>query len=314
MLKIEKGKVPDLVCISVLVITYNHEAYIKQSLKTIVDQNGNFRLEVVVSNDCSTDGTDLVIRDFIKSYNGNAAIKYFAQDHNIGILPNLIFALNQCSGDFLAFCEGDDFWLDEHKLQKQLNLYHQHSDCSMVITNRLVIREDNSTYDELYDVFHKKKVFAVSDIIEGFIPGTQTMFAKNNKLLVDFLSAYKGLEHGDRYITYFFSLQGNIYLLLEITAAYRLTGYGAWSANNGLRKLQWKAELLEDFHHRIGLPLNNIALARTQLACWFLTIKYCVKRPHEFRNAVNRNWITKTWKKFRHMNRKKILWQILFQR
>lgn len=298
--------------ISVLIITYNHEAFIKQTLESIVCQKGNFRLKLVISNDCSTDRTDSIIRDFIKNYQGAVAIKYFAQDKNKGILPNLIFALSQCSGDYLAICEGDDFWLCENKLQKQVGFYLQHDDCSMVITNRRVIREDSSSYDELYNVFYKKNSFSIPDIIEGFIPGTQTIFAENNRQLVQFLSAHKELTHADRYIAYFFALQGKIYVLPEITAAYRLTGKGAWSANNGLRKLQVKAEQLEDFHRRIGLPVNNATLAKTQLACWWATIKYCLKRPGQLKDPVNRGWIVNTWKKFRHMNRIKIMWRVVF--
>jgi glycosyltransferase involved in cell wall biosynthesis len=298
--------------ISVLVITYNHVDYILKTLDSIVSQRGDFQLELVIANDCSTDSTDLVIQDFVSSHSQEVIFRYFNHPKNLGILPNLIFGLSQCSGNYIAFCEGDDYWLDEYKLQKQLSLYQQHTDCAMVITDRKVIREDWSSYDELYGISYRKTVFDISDVTEGFIPGLQTVFTGNNKQLIRYLKMHEDLTYADRYITYFFALEGKIYLLPEVTAVYKMTGSGAWSMNNGLRKLQLKAEHLEDFHRRIGLPLNNLTLARTQLNCWVATMKYCLKRPNQLKNSTNRHWIKATWSKFSHMNRFRILWHILF--
>jgi glycosyltransferase involved in cell wall biosynthesis len=277
--------------ISVLVITYNHAQYISQTLDSIVSQKGDFVIELIISNDCSTDGTDKAIEEFLEIYTGKVKINYFDQKQNLGILPNLIFALRHCTGDYLAFCEGDDFWTANDKLQKQLNLYTSKGDCAMVISNRRVIREDQSTYNELYDEFHRKHHFAVQDIIDGFVPGLQTMFSKNDRGLLAYLEANSDLDHADRYIAYYFARLGHICLLPSITAAYRLTGFGAWSSFNGLRKLQVKAEMLADFHKRIGLPHNNSTLRSTQLICAYATLRYCLKRPNHLADPVNRKWI-----------------------
>ncbi|NTS43786.1 glycosyltransferase [Flavisolibacter sp. BT320] len=284
--------------ISVLVITYNQERYIRQTLETIVRQEGDFRVEMVVSNDCSTDKTDTVIRTFMENYKGPVTIRYFQQKTNLGILLNLIFALEQCSGDYLAMCEGDDFWLTNDKLQKQLALLQKHHDCALVITNRKVIREDHSAYDERYDEFYKKQIFTATDIIQGFVPGLQTLLARNDHGLSRYLSGNNDLGHADQYIAYYYSLQGKIYLLSEITAAYRMTGSGAWSSHSSLQKLQVKTEMLADFHRRIGLPMTNAVLRKTQLNCSYATLRYCLKRPAELRIRSNWQWIQLIWKTF----------------
>ena len=96
--------------LSVLIITYNHENFIKECLDGILMQICDFKVEVIVANDCSPDNTNEIINEILNESNENPFIKYLNRDHNWGAMQNLIDAYENCNGKYIAFCEGDDYW------------------------------------------------------------------------------------------------------------------------------------------------------------------------------------------------------------
>ena len=105
--------------VSVVMITYGHEKFIREAIEGVLMQECDFEVELILANDCSPDQTDSVIQDIIKNHPKGCWIKYIRQENNIGMMPNFIFALKQCKGKYIALCEGDDYWTDPLKLQKQ---------------------------------------------------------------------------------------------------------------------------------------------------------------------------------------------------
>lgn len=184
----------------------------------------------------------------------------------------------------------------------------------MVVSNRTVIKDNGGHYDELYDKEHQKKLFSISDIVSGFVPGTQTMMFRNYVSLPDYLLAHPEFYYGDRFIAYFCSLFGKIFLLKEITAVYRMTGEGVWSVNTPLEKSHRLTRFMEDFHASLGIPVNNSSLANYGLSSAYDTLRYCIKRPKLFTNKEYRKLIKNEWLRFNKMNRLKILLQIIFKR
>ena len=109
--------------VSVICLTYNHEKYIKKALEGFVSQKTDFSYEVLIHDDASTDGTANIIREYQKAY--PEIIKPFFQTENQyskGIRIVRQYLLPYSKGEFLAFCEGDDYWVDENKLQKQYDV------------------------------------------------------------------------------------------------------------------------------------------------------------------------------------------------
>jgi glycosyltransferase involved in cell wall biosynthesis len=115
--------------VSVCVVTYNQENYIGQCLQSLVDQKTDFDFEVIVSDDCSTDGTPKIIKDYASSY--PRIIKATIQDKNIGGSKNYFFAHDQARGDYVAHLDGDDYALPG-KLSIQAKFLDAHPECSMV--------------------------------------------------------------------------------------------------------------------------------------------------------------------------------------
>ncbi|SEG51088.1 glycosyltransferase [Flavobacterium urumqiense] len=114
--------------VSVCMITYAHENYIRQSVEGVLMQECNFEVELIIVNDCSADDTDAVIEDVLNNHPRASWINYIKHEKNIGMMPNFIFAMKQCKGKYIALCEGDDYWTDPLKLQKQFNFLEANPD------------------------------------------------------------------------------------------------------------------------------------------------------------------------------------------
>jgi glycosyltransferase involved in cell wall biosynthesis len=116
--------------VSVGIITYNHENYIRQCLDGIMMQKTNFAIEVVIGEDNSTDGTRAIIKEFEKKYPG--IIKPIYHDKNVGGARNAYeFVYPRLTGTYIAICEGDDYWTDPYKLQKQVDFLEQNKEYVM---------------------------------------------------------------------------------------------------------------------------------------------------------------------------------------
>jgi glycosyltransferase involved in cell wall biosynthesis len=114
--------------ISVCVVTYNHEKYIRQCLQSVVDQEVNVELEIIVCDDCSTDKTREIINEFSLAY--PAIIKPIFLEKNIGAFKNFIQTHNRACGEFVSHCDGDDYFLP-NKLQAQFDYLSAHQDCAV---------------------------------------------------------------------------------------------------------------------------------------------------------------------------------------
>lgn len=116
--------------LSVLLLTYNHEKYISDCIESILMQKTNFDLEVLIGEDCSTDNTRVIINKYIQKY--PEKLKLVTSDKNIGALKNENKLMNLAQGKYIAFIEGDDFWMDSLKLQKQVDFLESNPDFGLV--------------------------------------------------------------------------------------------------------------------------------------------------------------------------------------
>lgn len=128
--------------VSVAVITYNQQDTIAQTLDSILMQKGDFDLEVVVGEDCGTDNTWTVCQGYAERYHDK--VKLLPNTHNLGIMANEVRVLRACTGDFIGDIAGDDYYIDDHALEKQLDYMLQHPKVGVMGSNgyRLYVRKN----------------------------------------------------------------------------------------------------------------------------------------------------------------------------
>lgn len=131
--------------VSVVCTCYNHEKYIEQTLLSILNQTVDFEYELLIHDDCSPDNSRKIIDRVFNEYSGKCQIKRIYPEENIyskGSSAVLFNMLPHVDGEFIAFCEGDDYWVDDNKLQKQLEALANHKDINACFHPSLTLLKD----------------------------------------------------------------------------------------------------------------------------------------------------------------------------
>jgi len=150
--------------VSVCVVTYNHEKYIRQCLQSIVDQKTDFNFEVIVGDDCSKDGTRAILQEFAEKY--PEVVKPIYHKKNLGGAHNYIAVHNQAIGEYIAHVDGDDYCLPG-KLQAQTDYLQQHPDCNIVWHRMIVLYENEmKMYEDNFSAIGlTRNKYYIDDII-----------------------------------------------------------------------------------------------------------------------------------------------------
>lgn len=119
--------------VSVNMITYNHELYIAQAIEGVAKQETEYPFELIIGEDCSTDGTMEIVLEYQKKYSD--IIRVITSHKNVAGMKNSYRTGKACRGKYIAYCEGDDYWHNLYKLQKQVNYMESHPECGMVFAD-----------------------------------------------------------------------------------------------------------------------------------------------------------------------------------
>lgn len=228
--------------VSVCIIAYNQEEYIYQCLTSILNQKTNFEFDLVIGEDCSTDGTTKIIEELAHN-NGN--ILLLNNNENLGVLPNFIRTLKACEGEYIAFCEGDDYWIDEFKLQKQVDFLENNSSyggCCGEIISYNVEKEV-----EIKHTLKKEGRITFDDIIYQNKIHSNTILFRNKLLNFQSLSTIRSLAIGDWYVHLIVTQKQPYYYMPYYFTLYRMHNDGVFSKKSNFFKSFNKVKLLENF-------------------------------------------------------------------
>ncbi|MFH0854063.1 MAG: glycosyltransferase [bacterium] len=166
------------------IITYNHESYIKNCLEGALAQKVNFSYEIIISEDCSTDKTREILKEYANKYPDK--IKLYLNEKNLGLTGNWIQSLKLCNhSEYIAICEGDDYWTDINKLQKQIDFLDNHPDFALSSHNADVIQEINKKNEIIREYCDKNhpEIMDLSYILEyGSGCPTHSLVIKNKTI------------------------------------------------------------------------------------------------------------------------------------
>jgi len=223
--------------VTVCCITYNHRSYITDALEGFLSQITNFSFEILVRDDCSTDGTSEILIEYQKKYpNILRLIRENENTYSKGVKPfPVLYKL--AKGDFLALCEGDDYWTDPNKLQYQYDSLLKHPQCELCIHPAQVIDIANGKQYRLWDYGDREKIFSTDEIIEcngQFAPTSSYFFRKEvAERLPEWF--YKIAPVGDFFIEVFGSVSGGCLYLPRTMSTYRLGHTGSWTSTENVR-------------------------------------------------------------------------------
>jgi glycosyltransferase involved in cell wall biosynthesis len=161
--------------VTVLVMTYNHIRFIERALASVLQQRTDFPYEVLISEDCSTDGTRELVIAYQQKYPDR--IRLLLSEKNLHSNAVVARGIDAAQGRYTALLDGDDYWTCEDKLQKQADFLDRHPQCSICFHNAVVVHEDGSRPPWNWVPVHQKAFSGIADMWLGnFIPTCSTMY------------------------------------------------------------------------------------------------------------------------------------------
>lgn len=264
--------------VSVCIITYNHEAYIEACLEGAVSQVLNCDYEIVIGEDLSSDGTLAICKKYAAAY--PQLIKLISGPVNVGMTNNGLRTFGACTGDYLAICEGDDYWTDPHKLQRQVDFLEAHQDYSMVAENGLILDTRKGT-EQPFNNLDERDLEIHHLLAKRQFP-TASVLLRRNMLDASLLN-YK--FSADTFLWCFLARKGKIRYFPVISSVYRKGTHGIVLSTD---KLEW-ACLMEKWNNDIAqiLPkgFDQEVLKRRNFTEFLKVFFFCAHKG-EFKKAL----------------------------
>lgn len=289
-------KYSDKVYISCICIAYNHERYIRDTLDSILAQKSEYKFELIIHDDCSTDST----RDILNEYKNRFPdiIRLILQkenqySQNKKLLP---LAIPFVKGEFVAVCEGDDFWIDEYKIQKQIKKMYQHENIKICFTSGYALF--NTSTSKLIS-FHKdtEQVFSAEQVIQGggnFMPTASIMF--RTEALKSLPNFFYTAPVEDYFLQICASLYNGAIYIPDTTSVYRINTIGSWTSQRKsitLDKILKEGELYIDSFSELKKLNLNPHIINSQIAKQYITLaSIAIRNNHssEAKELIITSW------------------------
>lgn len=241
--------------LTIVTTTYNQEEYIAEAIESMLMQKTNFPFQIVVSDDCSKDRTREILIGYEKKY--PEKIKVIKNEKNLGAMGNFIHTLSQIKDtEYVALCDGDDFWTDENKLQKQVDFLDNHKDFSICFHKAKLFYQNNEK-EECVIPREEREITTIEDLVKSnYIVANSVVYRWkfNKQNLESFFPT--DIVPGDYYIHLLHAQDGKIKMINETMSAYRRHQGGIWWSDNQADK--------EEFTLKYGRKFLNFYNAADQ--------------------------------------------------
>ena len=219
--------------VSVICTAYNHEKYIADAIESIIMQKTDFAFELLIHDDASTDNTAKIIKTYEEKYPSIIRAIYRTENMYSKGFPLDAWLINNSKGQYIALCEGDDYWLEKDKLQKQFDYLQQHPHVSLCVHSNKEVDAQTKKLKSYCRPSKQSKFFSVEEIIYG----GGGLFATNSMFFRKQLASkeYSFLEKApvtDYAYAIMLGLQGDVYYLDECLSVYRVNVPESWTTIN----------------------------------------------------------------------------------
>ena len=225
--------------VSIRCITYNHEKYIAQCIEGFLIQETNFPFEICIHDDASTDKTADIIRTYEEKY--PKIIKPLYETENQwskrgDTLTRIVDSM--LNGDYIAMCEGDDYWTDPNKLQQQIDYLEGHPNCAVVVHHCSKYNDQTGKNEGTFPKFTVERDVPVEEVIlgGGGLFGTNTMVYRREVLEYHKLAFWKASPVGDYPTILSCAHLGKVHFIPKVMSVYRIFSQGSWSSKTLLSK------------------------------------------------------------------------------
>lgn len=282
--------------VSISCITYNHAPYIRQCLDSIIMQKTNFPFEILIHDDASTDGTADIIREYEGKYHDIIKPIYQKENQYSKEIPiSRTYNFPRAKGKYIALCEGDDYWTDPYKLQKQVDYLEKNDDISFCFHNAIVYYVDTGI-SEPFNIELTSKTYKTKDILlkKWFIPTASIVF--RSRLVENLFPKWsKNVYNGDLCLELLLSTKGDFFYLNETMSVYRKNAPNSLSINGpiGVAFLRKLLFLLTNFRKHT-FPKNffdsscAILIVRLKLFYMHFPVLMNLKRKFSIGNRLNK--------------------------
>jgi glycosyltransferase involved in cell wall biosynthesis len=272
--------------VSVCCITYKHEEFLGQAVESVLMQQTPFAVELVIGEDCSPDATRRIALDYEARFPGRVRVLQHA--HNLGVMGNLVATLNACTGRYIAFMEGDDYWTDPLKLQRQVEIMEAQPECALCIHDAEVFMQDGSAPSYLFSTkypqllpAHGGRITQADLVKHGWGIASASMLFRSTSLL-PLPEWFAHVFSGDYTMQLLSTQHGYIYYLPQVMSRYRVHA-GGITQNQGYTLIQNEKRIFELQQYKRLMPTQP-----HELFDKFLEYLY-FERSGRMREAGNRS-------------------------
>lgn len=240
----------DCVMVSVVIATYNQECYLKDAIEGAIKQNTNFKYEILIVDDASTDCTQDIIREYEKRYPDVIKGIFHKENQFQYCKCGMFFHSPQIKGKYFALCDGDDYWTDENKLQKQVDFLESHDEYSMCMHNA-VKWNCVSGEKQLLDTFPEDGTYSQEkQILAGLgtdFP-TSSSYVLRTKFLKDIPDFFLEMQALDYSVRQYFACKGKVYYFKKPMSVYRVSAVGSYMTATAKEKIFYNNYTLQMIH------------------------------------------------------------------
>jgi len=286
--------------VSVVITTYNQEKYIAQTLESVLDQKTNFLFEILIGEDCSKDKTRQICENYAKKY--PQKIKLIKNKKNLGLLKNFSNVFLKAKGEYIAILAGDDYWIDNHKIQKQVDFLETNLDYSLVFTNAKKYLEKKHKFIKNFYTKKIKATYSCEELISyNFIPALTALFKKPKKFT--FPKEWNSYYPEDWPLFILVSQNKKIKYFKETTAVYRVMENSLGSSISYLKRLQktiptlklLKKVINKKYKYSIQETIVDYTFLIIIVALIKLDLVEFKKQINKFKNESQTNFIKQTF-------------------
>lgn len=283
-----KWKERNKIKVSICMLSYNHEKFLNDAIDSILVQKTNFPFELLIHDDASQDKSQKIIKSYAEKYpNIVKPILQLENQHSQRINPSVHFNYPRCTGEYIAFLEGDDFWTNEEKLQIQAQALDTNKNINLCFHKATRINYFNKNGENITigEYSNKDKIVSYEDIFfrtHGMVPTGSCMIRKSAKEnLRTFMKLRPYLTLGDLFMQFFGAYPNGAYYINKNMSAYRFGTNGSWTANivnDPEHKIRHEKSLLlayTELNKLTNNTLNNeINKIHLQRLIWFFRPKH----------------------------------------